>query len=171
MQAWSQQTPLPRRRVSVPIIRRAPSISSLNSSQGSTSSEQNIDLLFAHSSARIVSFDTAVTCQSLLPWRSSAERTIASGNPLWPPSSFTESNLTYCVCCVLGPIRIYKTLPHNIAFLQSGSVLRPVLSKSQCWNVDGCGVFCLQIRPGNFWRLEILEFVSPVPVVAPWFGG
>lgn len=61
----------------------------------------------------------------------------------------------------IGSIRIYKTIPHDIAFLQSGSALRPVLSKSQCWNVDGRGIFCLQIRPGNFWRLEILEFVCP----------
>lgn len=61
----------------------------------------------------------------------------------------------------LGPIRIYKTIPHNIAFLHSGSALRPVLSKSQCWNVDGRGVFCLQIRPGSYWRLEILESVYP----------
>lgn len=62
-----------------------------------------------------------------------------------------------------GSIRIYKTIPHDIAFLQSGSALRPVLSRSQCWNVDGRGIFCLQIRPGNFWRLEILE------LVCPWF--
>lgn len=61
---------------------------------------------------------------------------------------------------LLGPIRIYKTIPHDIAFLQSGSALRPVLSRSQCWNVDGRGTFCLQIRPGSFWRLEILEFVT-----------
>lgn len=61
---------------------------------------------------------------------------------------------------LLGPIRIYKTIPHDIAFLQSGSALRPVLSRSQCWNVDGRGTFCLQIRPGSFWRLEILEYVT-----------
>ena len=36
-----------------------------------------------------------------------------------------------------------------------------MLSKSQCWNVDGRGVFCLQVRPGSYWRLEILEFVYP----------
>ncbi|CUS08130.1 unnamed protein product [Tuber aestivum] len=149
--AWTQHTPLPRRAVPVPITPQrwgppgAPSSSPSpggigsfgGSASASASSDQNIDLLFAHSSARIVSFDApASACAGgqLIPWTSATERTIAS-----------------------GPIRIYKTIPHNVAFLQSGSALRPVLSKSQCWNVDGRGVFCLQIRPGSYWRLEILE--------------
>ncbi|RPA98926.1 hypothetical protein L873DRAFT_1768761 [Choiromyces venosus 120613-1] len=161
--AWSQQTPLPRRTVSVPITpqRRSPPgtlLSSSSSSFGSTgsiggsaSNDQNIDLLFAHSSARIVSFNASASTYAsgqLIPWTSTTERTIAS-----------------------GPIRIYKTIPHNIAFLQSGSALRPVLSKSQCWNVDGRGVFCLQIRPGSYWRLEILENPDEEAVKAIEFKG
>ncbi|KAH0609600.1 uncharacterized protein H6S33_013086 [Morchella sextelata] len=111
-------------------------------------SAQNIDLLFAHSSAKIVSFSAVGSGGRLLPWTSPAERTIAS-----------------------GPIRIYKTIPHDIAFLQSGSALRPVLSRSQCWNVDGRGTFCLQIRPGSFWRLEILEPEDAPAVKAIEFSG
>lgn len=42
--------------------------------------QNNIDLLFAHSSARIVSFSTVTPVQGeLLPWTSPTERTIASG--------------------------------------------------------------------------------------------
>ncbi|KAG0642810.1 inheritance of peroxisomes protein 1-domain-containing protein [Tuber brumale] len=160
--AWSQRTPLPRRTVPVPITprRRSPSGAPLSPSPGSAgsfggsasaSNDQNIDLLFAHSSARIVSFDAAASAYAsgqLIPWTSATERTIAS-----------------------GPIRIYKTIPHNIAFLQSGPALRPVLSKSQCWNVDGRGVFCLQIRPGSYWRLEILEDPGEDAIKAIQFKG
>jgi hypothetical protein len=42
-------------------------------------SAQNIDLLFAHSSAKIVSFSAVGSGGRLLPWTSPAERTIASG--------------------------------------------------------------------------------------------
>ncbi|PWW74941.1 hypothetical protein C7212DRAFT_282676 [Tuber magnatum] len=160
--AWSQHTPLPRRAVPVPITPRrwsppgVPSSPSPNSTgsvggsaSASASNDRNIDLLFAHSSARIVSFDaSAYAGGRLIPWTSPTERTIAA-----------------------GPIRIYKTIPHNIAFLQSGSALRPVLSKSQCWNVDGRGVFCLQIRPGSYWRLEILENPDEDAVKAIEFKG
>ncbi|KAG0128453.1 inheritance of peroxisomes protein 1-domain-containing protein [Tuber indicum] len=159
---WSQCTPLPRRAVPVPITLRrwSPPGAPLSPSPGSTgsvggsasaSNDQNIDLLFAHSSARIVSFDASASAYAggqLIPWTSATERTIAS-----------------------GPIRIYKTIPHNIAFLQSGSALRPVLSKSQCWNVDGRGVFCLQIRPGSYWRLEILEDPGEDAIKAIEFKG
>lgn len=63
----------------------------------------------------------------------------------------------------LGPLRIYKTVPHNVAFLQSGSALKPLLSKTQCWNVDGKNIFCLQLRPGNYWRVEIMGYVWHLP--------
>lgn len=59
----------------------------------------------------------------------------------------------------IGPLRIYRTLPQEVAFLQSGSALRPLLKRTQCWNVDGNRVFCLQLRPGNYWRIEILGYV------------
>ena len=92
--AWSQRTPLPRRTVPVPITpRRWSPPGALSSSVGSAgslggsasasaSNDQNIDLLFAHSSARIVSFDapaSAYASGQLIPWTSATERTIASG--------------------------------------------------------------------------------------------
>lgn len=90
--AWSQRTPLPRRAVPVPITPRrwsppGASSSSLGSAgsiggSASASNDQNIDLLFAHSSARIVSFDASASAYAsgqLIPWTSATERTIASG--------------------------------------------------------------------------------------------
>ncbi|KAL7268792.1 hypothetical protein RUND412_008571 [Rhizina undulata] len=120
-----------------------------NNNNNTTSNGENIDLLYAHSDARIVSFTSSslIPAGKLLEWTSPTERTIAS-----------------------GPLRVYKTIPHDIAFLQSGSALRPVLSRSQCWNVDGRGVFCLQIRPGNYWRLEILESEDGEAVKGIQFG-
>ncbi|KAI5855410.1 inheritance of peroxisomes protein 1-domain-containing protein [Tricharina praecox] len=96
---------------------------------------EHIQVLFAHSESRIVNFTftTSALNGEPLPWSSPLERTIAS-----------------------GPLRIYKTVPHNIAFLQSGPALKPLLSRTQCWNLDGKKVFCLQLRPGNYWRIEIL---------------
>lgn len=148
-------------RPSSPWPSPSPSASTEYGSSGG-SVQNNIDLLFAHSSARIVSFNSALGLGGqLLPWTSPTERTIASGTSLLscPLRDITTDRCSFHT----GSIRIYKTIPHDIAFLQSGSALRPVLSRSQCWNVDGRGIFCLQIRPGNFWRLEILE------LVCPWF--
>ncbi|KAF8250050.1 hypothetical protein K440DRAFT_170338 [Wilcoxina mikolae CBS 423.85] len=105
----------------------------LNSGVGGA---EHIQVLFAHSNSRIVNFTFSATTTLAgqpLPWKSPLERTIAS-----------------------GPLRIYKTVPHDVAFLQSGSALRPLLSRTQCWNVDGKATFCLQLRPGNYWRIEIL---------------
>lgn len=169
----------PRRVASVPVqlsrstsrpstARSSPS-SSASTEYGSAggSVQNNIDLLFAHSSARIVSFNsTSSLGGQLLPWTSPTERTIASGMCCYSIGVFVLMECSELICFVcIGPIRIYKTIPHDIAFLQSGSALRPVLSRSQCWNVDGRGTFCLQIRPGSFWRLEILELVF----IHDWF--
>lgn len=62
-----------------------------------------------------------------------------------------------------GPLRIYKTVPHDVAFLQSGAALRPLLPKTRCWNVDAAQ-FVLQLRPGSYWRVEILGCV-PIPSI------
>ena len=54
---------------------------------------------------------------------------------------------------VLGPLRIYKVL--GTAFLSSGTTLQPLLSKSQCWCVDGESKFVLRIRPNAYYRIEL----------------
>lgn len=83
----------PRRVASVPVrlagspssrpstARPSPSPSaSTEYGSGGGSVQNNIDLLFAHSSARVVSFNSASGLGGqLLPWTSPTERTIASG--------------------------------------------------------------------------------------------
>lgn len=41
------------------------------------------------------------------------------------------------------------------AFLSSGSTLQPLLTKSQCWCVDGESKFVLRIRPNAYYRIEL----------------
>lgn len=42
-----------------------------------------------------------------------------------------------------------------MAFLNSGSILHPILAKSQCWCVDGVSKFVLRIRPNSYYRIEL----------------
>ena len=52
-----------------------------------------------------------------------------------------------------GPLRIYRVL--EVAFLNSGSTLRPILAKSQCWCVDGDSRFVLKIGHDSYYRIEL----------------
>lgn len=117
---------------------------------------EHIQVLFAHSESRIVNFTFSASALNgdPLPWSSPLERTIASG--YYSILRLFLFGMIRLTPRVIGPLRIYKTIPHNIAFLQSGPALKPLLSRTQCWNLDGKKVFCLQLRPGNYWRIEIL---------------
>jgi hypothetical protein len=42
-----------------------------------------------------------------------------------------------------------------VAFLNCVNALRPILPKSQAWCVDGDSKFVLQIRPPQYWRIEV----------------
>ena len=112
---------------------------------------KDTEVLFLHSYCKIISFTTTPTVslnpiQKLLPFSNSTDRTMSS-----------------------GPLKIYRTKPHNIAFIQSGEIIHPVMAKSQCWCVEevvgrgiwgrgrGRGVFILRIRPGVYWRVEVKE--------------
>jgi len=56
---------------------------------------------------------------------------------------------------IAGPLRIYRA-PGSVAFLSCSSALKPILPKSQCWVVDDeSGKFVLQIRPPQYWRIEV----------------
>ena len=55
---------------------------------------------------------------------------------------------------MLGPLSIYRA-PGSVAFLNCSHALRPILPRSQCWEVDGSGKFVLQIRPPQYWRIEV----------------
>lgn len=53
-----------------------------------------------------------------------------------------------------GALRIYRA-PGSVAFLNCQNALRPILPKSQAWCVDGDSKFVLQIRPPQYWRIEV----------------
>lgn len=42
-----------------------------------------------------------------------------------------------------------------MAFLNCANALKPILPKSQVWCVDGDSKFVLQIRPPQYWRIEV----------------
>lgn len=42
-----------------------------------------------------------------------------------------------------------------MAFLNCANALKPILPKSQAWCVDGDSKFVLQIRPPQYWRIEV----------------
>ena len=147
-------TSTPRRPFSTPAkSRRSYTVTDIPSLPGpsapSTPASDAVNILFAHTASRIVSFSISprVLSGPPLPWRHVEERTIAS-----------------------GPLRIYKTTPAEVSFLQSGSALKPLLSKTQVWNVDGRHTFCLQLWPGNYWRIEILGEDLERAVRAAQFG-
>ena len=115
-----------------------------------TNDSKDTELLFLHSYCKIISFATPIVSlnpiEQLLPFSNSTDWTMSS-----------------------GPLRIYRTKPHNIAFIQSGKIIHPVMTKSHCWCVEevvgrgvwgrgrGKGVFILRIRPGVYWRVEVKE--------------
>lgn len=106
------------------------------------------ETLYAHGAGKIVSFNNLPSLPrrhssisngraelqeepvGTLPWFSTTERTLAT-----------------------GPLRIYRVL--GTAFLSSGNTLQPLLSKSQCWCVDGESKFVLRIRPNAYYRIEL----------------
>ncbi|KAK0101540.1 hypothetical protein ONS95_006707 [Cadophora gregata] len=134
--ASSPTTQAPRRSSSLPVGRPP-----------STSPDPQIEILFTLPSVRIISFITSSKSTSrpgssngpadieeepgTLSWVSRFERTIA-----------------------VGPLRIYRA-PGSVAFLNCANALRPILPKSQAWCVDGNSKFVLQIRPPQYWRIEV----------------
>ena len=53
-----------------------------------------------------------------------------------------------------GPLRLYR-VRGSAAFLNSGKMVHPILTKSQCWCVDGEGKFVLRVRNNTYWRIEL----------------
>lgn len=118
--------------------------------QSYTNDNKDTELLFLHSYCKIISFNTPTVflnpVEQSLPFSNSTDWTMSA-----------------------GPLKIYRTKPHNIAFIQSGKIIHPVMAKSQCWCVEevvgrgiwgrgrGRGVFILRIRPGVYWRVEVKE--------------
>ena len=111
--------------------------------------KENVEVLFSHPYCKVFSLDIPMASagtKELLPFTHPTERLIA-----------------------MGILTVYRAKTHGTVFVKSGQVLHPVMAKSQCWLVeevvcngerhkgDGKGVFMLRIRPGYFWRMEIME--------------
>ena len=61
--------------------------------------------------------------------------------------------MRYADRLLTGPLRIYRVL--EVSFLNSGTTLRPILAKSQCWCVDGESKFVLKIGYDSYYRIEL----------------
>ncbi|KAL8718885.1 MAG: hypothetical protein Q9225_004030 [Loekoesia sp. 1 TL-2023] len=143
----SQAPPAFRRSFTVPTT----SIVSPRSSPAARKAgEEEAETLYAHNAGKIVSFNPPISGSrrhssveqgysalqdepaGTLPWASATERTVAA-----------------------GPLRIYRVLG-SVAFLNSGTrLLKPILSNSQCWCVDGESKFVLQAGPHSYIRIEL----------------
>ncbi|KAK6582584.1 hypothetical protein PZA11_004992 [Diplocarpon coronariae] len=128
-----------------PIARR--SSSPLVGRLTTTSPDPQIEILFTLPSVRIISFTTSPK-PSLRPGASNGAPSAEdeSGTLSWA-SRFERT-------IAVGPLRIYRA-PGSVAFLNCVNALRPILPKSQAWCVDGNSKFVLQIRPPQYWRIEV----------------
>ncbi|KAF2753771.1 hypothetical protein EJ05DRAFT_514707 [Pseudovirgaria hyperparasitica] len=107
---------------------------------------ENIETLFTHSFARVVSF-TSQTPTASADRRSSLPSTSHAGQSM-PWGSPTERTMA------AGPVKMYR-VPNSVSFLNSGNFLHPILPKSQCWCVDDQGKFVLKARGNNYYRIEL----------------
>ncbi|KAF2445942.1 hypothetical protein P171DRAFT_431317 [Karstenula rhodostoma CBS 690.94] len=121
-------------------------IASKSPSPAPASSTDGIETLFVCTSTKIVSFSASASTRraspsrrhsanndaSSIPWRSTAERTLA-----------------------VGPLRIYRVTSSNVSFLNSGNLLHTIFPRSQCWCVDGDSVFVLRVRQDAYYRIEL----------------
>ncbi|KAK7533200.1 inheritance of peroxisomes protein 1-domain-containing protein [Phyllosticta citribraziliensis] len=109
-----------------------------------------VETLFCHGFARIVLF-TAVTSPSR---PASSASNISSLRDQDAPGTVSWGSPTERTVAA-GPVRIYR-VPGSVAFLHSGSLLHPILPKSQCWCVDGVSKFALRKpAPNSYFRIEL----------------
>ncbi|KAK8236920.1 inheritance of peroxisomes protein 1-domain-containing protein [Phyllosticta capitalensis] len=109
-----------------------------------------VETLFCHGFARIVLF-TAVTSPSRPTSSASNISSLRDQDALGTVSWGSPTERTVAA----GPVRIYR-VPGSVAFLHSGSLLHPILPKSQCWCVDGVAKFALRKpAPNSYFRIEL----------------
>ncbi|PBP18715.1 hypothetical protein BUE80_DR010289 [Diplocarpon rosae] len=132
--------------ITTPLARRSssPSVGRLASS----SPDPQIEILFTLPSVRIISFTS--TSSKFSPGSGSSNGASIVEDEPGTLSWVSRFERTIAV----GPLRIYRA-PGSVAFLNCANALRPILPKSQAWCVDGNSKFVLQIRPPQYWRIEV----------------
>ncbi|KAE8450058.1 hypothetical protein EG329_007198 [Mollisiaceae sp. DMI_Dod_QoI] len=116
------------------------------------SSPDQIEILYNLPSVRIIQFNAGKAAVTSV---SSSRPTSSSGSPAieeQPGSLSWVSRFERTIA--VGALRIYRA-PGSVAFLSCKNALRPILPKSQAWCVDGDSKFVLQIRPPQYWRIEV----------------
>ncbi|KAE9971708.1 hypothetical protein EG328_005437 [Venturia inaequalis] len=119
------------------------------SSPSAGPSPDSVETLFVHAGTKVVSF-TVQSTSSTRPGSSAGRRygqDATSGTLAWDsPSERTMA---------AGPLRVYRVPSSGVSFLNSGSLLHPILPRSQCWCVDDKSTFVLRVREGSFYRIEL----------------
>ncbi|KAI9871450.1 MAG: hypothetical protein M1830_002904 [Pleopsidium flavum] len=138
--------PILRRAFTVP-AKLTKSVASKNYSQ--TAETAVVETLFTHQYGKIISFSPS-SSSSRPSSGSGPPRVDSDGDSIGslPWVSYTERTIA------AGPLRFYR-VPGMVAFLSSGSILRPILAKSQCWCVDGDTKFVLRISQNQYYRIEL----------------
>lgn len=108
--------------------------------------KDGVETLFLHSNASVIKFSTTSarpgsssssysrpqSSSGTLPWKSTAEQTVA-----------------------VGQLELYS-VPGSANFLHAGTLLHPLLKRSECWCVDGMRKFVLRARePDTYYRVEL----------------
>ncbi|KAI9890073.1 MAG: hypothetical protein M1814_004472 [Vezdaea aestivalis] len=107
----------------------------------SPASKADITTLFTHTDVRVIKFRP-------LRHMSAAQRSSPIEPDSLPWASRPETVLAY------GNIRLYVA-PHSIAFLNAGSLNYPIMSRTQCWCVDGESKFAMPTQDSSYYRIEL----------------
>ncbi len=138
MESSSPVTPTVRRSFTTPVSKQP------------SSPDPQIETLFIHSSVRIVAFTTS----NILP----TPRSRPGSSNGSPEGEYEVGTLSWVSrferTIAVGALRIYRA-PGSVAFLNCANALKPILPKSQCWCVDGDSKFVVQIKPPQYWRIEL----------------
>ncbi|CZR57533.1 uncharacterized protein PAC_07422 [Phialocephala subalpina] len=134
-----------------PTVKRSFSLP-LQATKAASSPDPQIEILYNLPSVRIIQFNAGKAPAASI---SSSRPSSSSGSPAVEELPGTLSWVSrFERTIAVGPLRIYRA-PGSVAFLNCQNALRPILPKSQAWCVDGDSKFVLQIRPPQYWRIEV----------------
>lgn len=134
-----------------PAVKRSFSLSP-QATKTASSPDPQIEILYNLPYVRIIQFNAGKAAATSI---SSSRPSSSSGSPAVEELPGTLSWVSrFERTIAVGALRIYRA-PGSVAFLNCQNALRPILPKSQAWCVDGDSKFVLQIRPPQYWRIEV----------------